>query len=37
MRREDLMKADLVSECVLLGSSLIAVVGLLTILAVALR
>jgi hypothetical protein len=37
MRRDDLMKPDLVSECVLLGSSLMAVVAFLMVLAAALR
>jgi hypothetical protein len=37
MRRDDLMKSDLLSECVLLGSSLFWITGLLMLLAAALR
>jgi hypothetical protein len=37
MRRDELMKPDLLSECVLLGSSLVAVVALLAVVAAALR
>jgi len=37
MRRDELMKPDLLSECVLLGSSLVAVVVLLAVVAAALR
>jgi len=37
MRRDDLMKSDLLSECVLLGSSLFLITGLLMLLAAALR
>ncbi len=37
MRKDDLMKSDLLSECVLLVSSMAAVVAFLTVLAAALR
>jgi hypothetical protein len=37
MRKDELMKSDLLSECVLLGSSLVAVVAFLTVLAATLR
>ena len=37
MRRDELMKPDLLSECVLLGSSLVALVTLLAVVAAALR